>query len=117
MLHDIITIIIFAIVTESIVELVTTGSIFFSIRNWIAKKPYLSFVHDLISCGYCFSVWVSGLVTLAYQITFCDMIVIDYLITLFLVHRLSNLVHELFSRWFGRLPFTLFFTLNNKRKK
>lgn len=118
------------IAVEALTELITSSSIMFPIRDWFSKPPdetkklrcpirrsfrwLRGFIGELLNCGYCTSVWVAlllahfaptgkcvGCVLYAWPIFFIKVLVI---------HRLSNIVHELFSRWFSRSPFSFVLT-------
>lgn len=98
------------IFVEAIIEIIITSEILFPVRNWITKlNP--SFLGKLFGCGYCMSVWVSFQVAwmlpgnifglLSSSISF---VIIDYVVRAIVLHRLSNVWHELLSRFFKRLP-------------
>ena len=58
----------------------------------------ITFLDKLISCGYCTSVWVSGLVSIYIRIDIIDNVFISWIISTFLFHRVSNLLHVLYER-------------------
>lgn len=72
------------------------------------------FIGELLNCGYCTSVWVAlaaahfaptgkcvGCTLYAWPIFFIKVLVI---------HRVSNLMHELFKKWFNWTPFSFVVT-------
>lgn len=95
----------FAAFIEALVELLLTAGPLETPRAWLARKS--GFIADLISCGYCFSVWVAA--TIAWilpspmqlaidfgisniYLNFCE----EYLwwfINTILLHRFSNIFH------------------------
>jgi len=101
MLYDIITILILAIVAEAITEIVTTSAIFFPLRSKVTKLS--SFFGTLITCGYCFSVWISVILAFASPINIMNCVV-SYALSIFLIHRLSNIIHDILG-WFSRHQF------------
>ena len=46
-----------------------------------------------------------------------EYVVIDVIIKTFCLHRLSNVTHELFQRWFDRKPFSIVFNLHKGENK
>lgn len=101
MLSDIILLLLLAVAAEAITEIVTVSNIFFNFRLWVTKLN--QFFGSLITCGYCFSVWTSaGLAFFAPTIV--SNTVFNYLISIFLIHRFSNILHDIFG-WFSRHQF------------
>ena len=93
------------IAVEAITEILVQGDIFIGIRNKLATiNP--GFLGKLVGCGYCVSVWVAIPFALAYYLYHgTNFYLIMMIITIiFTIHRLSNLIHELFKRWFDRYP-------------
>jgi hypothetical protein len=80
-----------ALATEAITNLLTKSE--FSVR--FIKKPlfkqrhrFYRFIHDILDCGYCTSVWAAILPTF-YFLTGK----LEWLMILLIVHRLSNILH------------------------
>lgn len=112
---------------EALTEIITASKIMFGVRDWFSRNPdpkgfwakLRAWVGELLNCGYCTSVWVAlaaahfaptgkcvGCTLYAWPIFFIKVLVI---------HRASNLLHELFSRWFSRSPFEFVLThIHNK---
>lgn len=114
MIDDIICLIILSIVTERITEIIVESELFAPLREAIKKwtypvdnPPIDDFIQackikldKLISCGYCASVWVAGIIAVQmhlqcllspytpFQKFFC---------TTFLLHGLANLWHVLYE--------------------
>jgi len=82
------------IATEAITQLLTKSE--FSIR--FIKKPlfnkrgnkFFGFIHDILDCGYCTSVWAATL-PLIWFLT--DNKFLNIIIILLVLHRLSNILH------------------------
>jgi hypothetical protein len=80
--------------TEALTNLLTKSE--FSIR--FIKKPlfehrgnkFFSFLHDLLDCGYCTSVWAAVIPTIWFLTDYLDIV-----ITILVLHRLSNSIHFL----------------------
>lgn len=110
MLVNLLILAILVICVEAITEIVVASKITLGIRNWLLKNA--KFLGSLINCGYCTSVWVSATLAWFVPINMSAMVVdagffnkiIDYVIFLFVIHRLSNIWHEFIVRWLGRYP-------------
>lgn len=87
------------ILVEALTEIVTKSELFNPIKARVFKKSdssiFLKWVHDLLDCGYCFSVWVASIVSILF---FKDINLLHFSIDWFFVtmvlHRLSNLFHN-----------------------
>ena len=90
------------ITVEAVVEIVVASKLFLNFRAFMVKNYGL--FGELFTCGYCFSVWVAAAFAWSLPGQFTEYYYIDLAIKIFTVHRLSNILHELFSRWFKRLP-------------
>lgn len=95
------------ICVEAVTEILVTSSIFTAPRLLIARISGTLGV--LVHCGYCTSVWVSGVfswffVTQIY--CFFPNFWVGFIVTVFVLHRLANLFHELANKWLGRRPIT-----------
>lgn len=89
------------IITEAITELLVKSEFFKPVRAWFFnRRKFLAFkfIHDLLDCGYCTSVWVSFFVTLV----LIDLSYIfgyaGWFVAWLVVHRLSNLFHFIIDR-------------------
>ena len=86
------------IATEATTNLITKSE--FSIR--FIKKPLFnlrqykifSFIHDILDCGYCTSVWAACLFAL-----FITTDMFSFIILILVLHRMSNLLHFIID-WF-----------------
>jgi uncharacterized membrane protein len=94
------------ILTEALTEIVTKSEIFFPIRNKIfnigQNNKFFEWLHKLLDCGYCFSVWAGALTAL---LLLRDLHLVSPYIDWFMVglilHRLSNLCHNVIDRVHG----------------
>ena len=108
---------IFAIIAvEAAVELLVDSKFFFKLRNWTAKyNP--GFLGELFSCGYCLSVWVAASIAWFLPGEISTISVVDFLVRLLVLHRVSNVFHELLSRYFKRLPLMVVFDLIKREEQ
>jgi hypothetical protein len=90
------------IITEAITELATKSEIFYPIRKKIfnigKNNKFFDWLHSLLDCGYCFSVWSGMVVAFLF---FSDINLHWSMKCLFIgiiLHRLSNLFHNLMDR-------------------
>ena len=87
------------IFTEAVTEIITKSELFKSSRKFFfdRKKTRLcNFIHELLDCGYCTSVWV-GLFS-AYVFFFINNIVFDIFFIGIVLHRLSNILQFVIDR-------------------
>jgi hypothetical protein len=100
-MSNIIIFIIAVIITEGLVEVLAKSEIFSPVRKWFFDRrsnKVFNFIHSLVDCGYCLSVWVGtfvGIVLLNLHIVHPA---IDWFIVGLLLHRLSNLWHNIIDR-------------------
>jgi hypothetical protein len=90
-----IRIIIAIIIVEAITNIITKSELFKPVRAYFFNKN--KWIHDLLDCGYCMSVWV-GAATAIY-LTFFNVEVIDLFGLGIALHRLSNIFHFIVD-WF-----------------
>ena len=110
MMSFIFYIILLTIFVEAVTEILVASSIFSRPRGFIGRRS--AFLGELIHCGHCTSVWVSAIVVWmilppAWIFSIISNFWVAYIITIFVVHRLSNLFHEFNSKWLNRRPFAL----------
>lgn len=85
------------IATEAITQLLTKSE--FSIQ--FIKKPLYKwrhikasgFLHDILDCGYCTSVWAAILTAIWFFTDTPGTGVLDVIILVLVIHRMSNLLH------------------------
>jgi hypothetical protein len=100
------------VAVEAITEVVVQSDLFIKLRNVLFKiSP--GFLGKLLSCGYCFSVWVS-IIGWFMPGTITNIYILDGILRVFLLHRLSNVIHEFFMRWEKRLPLVIVFNKVNE---
>lgn len=132
-MNTIILLFVAVIFVEAVVEIEVESEIFAGFRNKLAKiRGRIGwYLNGLFSCGYCLSVWVSAIAALFVPITiidnvwlsnFCDIpncvvLIVDTVFKTFLIHRLSNIWHEVVYRWLGRIPFVLAFRPSSDNKE
>ncbi len=86
------------ILTEALTELAVKSELFEPLRKSLfeSKNRVLNFIHQILDCGYCFSVWAA---TFSSVLVFAlDNKIIDFFIICIIVHRLSNLFHFIMDR-------------------
>ena len=94
------TYIVFLVVlTEALTELAIKSEIFKTAREKISSLN--NWLKTLLSCGYCFSVWVAFGVVFSAQISYplVGNHWIDLGLTALVVHRLSNILHNVIDKW------------------
>lgn len=87
------------IFTEAITEIITKSELFSPVRKFFfnRRKFFLfEFIHNLLDCGYCTSVWV-GMFS-AYVFFFLDSIFFNIFFMGIVLHRLSNILHFIIDR-------------------
>jgi hypothetical protein len=79
------------IAAEAMTQLTCKAEIFNRLREWL--KSLSSFTNELLSCPYCVSVWVAGFTVILYASYEWSW----WFILLLVIHRISNVLHDLFS--------------------
>jgi hypothetical protein len=93
---------------EAVAELWTESDLFERLRVWVrSKNDFLGYFFD---CGYCVSVWLGVGAAYLFQCVgqFDGLGWWEPLLWGLVIHRGSNIWHEIVSRLFARVPFTLF---------
>lgn len=99
---------------EAMTEIIIESDIFFEVRNSLTRRN--NYFGKLFSCGYCMSVWVSASIAWALDGVITGFVLFDFVVKLFVLHRLSNVLHELWRRWFDRVPFVMVINALLKRE-
>lgn len=90
------------VLTEALVEVLSKSEIFSPVREWFfdrrEKRKVFKFFHSLLDCGYCLSVWVGTVVGLVLLDLSIIHPALDWFIVGLLLHRLSNLWHNIIDR-------------------
>ena len=85
-----------AVFTEGFTELCLKSAIFSSLRDELRDKS--SFLDSLLSCGFCFSMWAACIPSLFFTLFFfyinAYFVIPQFLITVIVVQRLSNYLHN-----------------------
>lgn len=101
-MNNIFDLIICIIVVEAITELIIKSIIFSRIRNFFISRS--TFFEYLLTCGYCFSFWVSFfLIMLLISYNRLPVLidgVLNYLFIFFIMQRGSNMLHGAIDRYF-----------------
>lgn len=97
-----------AFVVERTTEIIVDSKLFAPLRNYLATKavpdnlvkPWFiwTFLYNVISCGYCLSVWVAAFYTYFSRLDLCDDKYSNYLVNAILLHGLSNIFHVLYMK-------------------
>lgn len=86
--------------TEAITELVVKSEFFWPMRKLLFDRGQanrlLKFFHELVDCGYCFSVW-AGFFSIVLVLN-SDYTPILVFMAGVVVHRLSNVIHNLIDK-------------------
>ena len=93
------------IAVEAITEIIVASDLFFNIRDKLSTK-FPESIGKLVNCGYCASVWISMGAAFIAPGTLTKYMVVDIIIKIFAIHRLSNVFHEFMKRWLDRIPKT-----------
>jgi hypothetical protein len=94
------------VLTEAITEVVTKSQFFNPLRAKIfsltKKNKFFIWLHELLDCGYCFSVWTGVFIAILF---FRDVNLIhksvDWFFIALVLHRLSNMFHNIMDRIHG----------------
>lgn len=87
------------IFTEAITELIVKSEFFYPVRKFFfeSSSNILKFIHKIIDCGYCFSVWSAIFTFIMFYII--NNLYFNYFIYCIVLHRLSNLFHFTIDRF------------------
>ena len=90
------------ILTELLTELLVKSVIFRPIREILGQVS--NFFKELLSCGYCTSVWVAASVVFILQLTYnlSGWYWIDLGLVVLVVHRLSNYLHNFNDKYLDK---------------
>ncbi len=87
------------ILTEAITQIITKSELFEPIRKFFfdrRKNKFFNWMHSLIDCGYCTSVWVGWFVAISFL--FLKSAVLNVFFIGIVLHRLSNILHFIIDR-------------------
>jgi len=107
MIHTLINnltyVIIASIITEAITEIVVKSELFIPVKSKLFElgknNRFFERIHYLVDCGYCFSVWV-GMFMSILMLNNINVVnqYVDWFLLGIVVHRLSNLFHNIMDR-------------------
>jgi hypothetical protein len=86
---------------EAITNILTKSELFLPIRKFLFDRQFSLFcrwLHSLLDCGYCTSVWVGWFIAIMYLIGLLDNVFFWGLA----LHRMSNLLHHIIDRVWGK---------------
>ena len=85
------------IVCEAITEIIGASTLFEPIRKFVIEKK-VPFLSGLLECKYCLSVWISALVcVVGWMALFAGANLFYLFVLIFVVHRMSNILHLVFD--------------------
>lgn len=88
------------VMTEAITEIVVKSEIFIPIKKLIfgfgKNNNFFKWVHNLLDCGYCFSVWAGVLSSIL--LFYKTQPLLNTLIIGIVLHRFSNILHNLIDK-------------------
>jgi len=99
---SILEIIVAVILVESVTNILTKSELFEPLRKFLfeSESSVLGFIHKILDCPYCTSVWIGLLVVLGlylYSANALPSLLVWFCIGVVL-HRLSNVLHFLIDR-------------------
>ncbi len=93
--------ILMVVAVEAMTGLLVMSLFFSRFRDWFASRN--TFCEELISCGYCTSVWVAFLPAIFLS---CVQVWISPFIAFFIfwlaLHRMSNYLHNFNDKWLDK---------------
>ncbi len=87
------------VVVEAITGIITKSEIFSPIREFFfdrRENKIFHWIHELLDCGYCTSVWIGGFVSIGWF--YFDSKILKVIFLAFALHRLSNMLHFIIDR-------------------
>jgi hypothetical protein len=103
LINNLTYVIIAVLITEAITEIVVKSELFLPVKSKIFElgknNKFFERIHYLLDCGYCFSVW-AGMFTSLLLLNDFSVVnkYIDWFLLGIVVHRLSNLFHNIMDR-------------------
>jgi len=98
-----------AVAVEAVVEIIIDSEIFAEVRAYIkdlcypaepranARVAYCFYkLNYFANCGYCMSVWIAAFAAIFCSVRLSGYWFVDWILSLFIIHRVSNLYHVLF---------------------
>lgn len=84
---------------EAITQIITKSELFSPIKEFFYNRrnnKFFKWLHDLLDCGYCTSVWIGWLIAALW--VYADNLLLDILFVGIVIHRLSNILHFMIDR-------------------
>ena len=100
-MNNIILFLISVVLTETVTDIVVKSVLFEPVRAWFFKRKankVFNFIHDLLDCPICFSVWSGTLVGLVVLNIHIVSFWVDWFIIGLLLHKSSNVLHNFIDR-------------------
>jgi len=103
MIYNLLYILFCIICIEASTELLSKSEIFKFVREFLfnrRKCKLFAFIHEMVDCSYCLSVWLSALYVCFFYLVIIDLIPFGFIFIPIVVvfHRLSNILHFLIDR-------------------
>lgn len=102
-MKDLIVILSSILAVEAVTEVAIKGEIFFRVRAFIIERN--EFLSQLVTCGYCFSFWISFLVCVVLEM--CDELpqihfnfFLNFIVIWIVLQRGSNMLHGAIDKYF-----------------
>ncbi len=89
------------VLVEALTELLVKSEFFKPLRRFFFVRreiPFFGWVHNLLDCGYCTSVWAASFVMC---LLLLDSLYVNIVCGVFVLHRLSNVFHYISDRFKG----------------
>jgi len=90
------------VLVESITQLITKSELFSPIREFFfnrrEKSRFCKWLHALLDCGYCTSVWIGWFIIVTLYFFEDNNIFINLFFGGLILHRLANILHFLIDR-------------------
>lgn len=98
---ELIILLLLSLAVERITEILVASKFFAPIRDIFRAKNleqlntynHWWFLDNVFHCGYCMSVWVSVSIAWLNVFVITNMILINYILFVFIIHGLSNIIH------------------------
>jgi hypothetical protein len=100
-MSNLILFIIYVLLTETITEILSKSSLFLPVRKWFfdrRSKPLYEFIHALLDCPFCTSVWVGTFISITLVSTHIFSPWLDWFIIGLILHKSANVTHNLIDR-------------------
>ena len=89
------------ILTETITEVLVKSELLLPVRQYLFEKgkPVLTFLHNILDCGYCTSVWMGWLMALLFLNGLSVLHwSVDWFFLGLVLHRSSNALHNVMDK-------------------